>query len=75
MKKFFMLMTAVLASSLSGLSAQASMESTAHTAVASTSWTAAFADLAGVDDIMSLLPPISSRSRMPRFSFMQDMKE
>ena len=56
MKKFFMLMTAVLAVSLSGLSAQASMESTAHTAVASTSWTAAFADLAGVDDIAVIAP-------------------
>lgn len=56
MKKFFVLMTAVLASSLSGLSAQASMESTAHTAVASTSWTAAFADLAGVDDIAVIAP-------------------
>ena len=56
MKKFFILMTAVLASSLSWLSAQASMESTAHTAVASTSWTAAFADLAGVDDIAVIAP-------------------
>ena len=56
MKKFFILMTAVLASSLSGLSAQASMESTAHTTVASTSWTAAFADLAGVDDIAVIAP-------------------